>query len=141
MYLPHSHPGFATKSIHAGQEPEAIHGSINVPIHLSSTYAQHDIGKLYSSYDYTRCGNPTRSAFETNMAAIEYGNYAIAFSSGCAALTTVMHLMKTGDHILMCDDVYGGTQRYTRLFSQDMYGIEVEFVDLTNPENIRSRIK
>jgi hypothetical protein len=55
-YLPYLHPGFGTKAIHAGQEPEKIHGSVNVPIHLSSTFAQHDIGKLYSKFDYSRCG-------------------------------------------------------------------------------------
>jgi len=122
-YLPHPHPGFSTLAIHAGQAPEPIHGSVNVPIHLSSTFAQKDIGELYSTFDYTRGGNPTRQALEECLTALEYGKAAITFSSGCGATATLLHTLKTGDHILVCDDVYGGTQRYMRRFFADNHGM------------------
>ena len=75
------------------------------------------------------------------MASLEYGKFSIAFSSGCGALTSVMHLIKSGEHVIVCDDVYGGTQRYLRLFSEAHYGIQVEFVDMTNIDNIKNAIK
>lgn len=140
-YLPIRHEGFSTLAIHVGQEPESVHGSVNVPIHLSSTYAQKDIAQPYTEHEYTRCSNPTRSALEKCIAAIEYGKYCITFSSGCGATATIVHTLKTGDHIIVCDDVYGGTQRYLRLFSQNNYGIDVEFVDMTNIETLTKAIK
>lgn len=75
------------------------------------------------------------------MASLEYGKHAIAFSSGCGGLTSIMHLIKSGEHVIICDDVYGGTQRYLRLFSEGKYGIEVQFVDMTNSDNIKNAIK
>ena len=75
------------------------------------------------------------------MTALEYGKFAIAFSSGCGALTSIMHLIKKGEHVIVCDDVYGGTQRYLRLFSEATYGVEVQFVDMTNIDNIKNAIK
>ena len=77
---------------------------------MSSTYAQKDIAEPYSEFDYTRCGNPTRAALEKCIATLEYGKYCITFSSGCGATVTILHTLKTGDHIIVCDDVYGGTQ-------------------------------
>jgi len=76
---------------------------------LSTTYAQKGPGELYSSFDYTRCGNPTRSALEEQLAALEYAQYAITFSSGCAALSSIMNIIEYGGHVICCDDVYGGT--------------------------------
>ncbi len=128
-------------AIHAGQGPESVHGSVNVPVHLSSTYAQKDIATLYSKYDYTRCGNPTREALEDCLTALEYGVSGLVFSSGCGATTTLLHTLKKTDHILVCDDVYGGTQRYMRKFIQEIHNMDVEFVDLTDIKNIKEKVK
>lgn len=86
-----------------------MHGSVNVPIHLSSTFAQKDIGELYSKFDYARCGNPTGDAFEQCMTALEYGDSAITFASGIGALASIILTLKKGEHILVTKDVYGGT--------------------------------
>lgn len=104
---------------------------MNVPVHLTSTYAQKDIAKPYGEFDYTRGGNPTRKALENCLAAIEYGKYAITFASGCGATATIMHILKSGDHVVVCDDVYGGTQRYLRRFSEEKHGFKLDFVDMT----------
>ena len=104
-YFPHKHPGFGTKAIHAGQDPEPVHGSVNVPVHLSSTFAQKDIAQPFGQFDYSRCGNPTRLALEECLTALEYGNSAIAFSSGCGATATLLHTLKQRDHVIVCDDV------------------------------------
>jgi cystathionine gamma-lyase len=140
-YLPFKHPGFATLAIHVGSEPEPIHGSVNVPIHLTSTYAQKDIAQPYGKFDYTRGGNPTREALEKCLAAVEYGTHAITFASGCGATATILHTLKQGDHIIVCDDVYGGTQRYMRRFFSEKHGIETEFIDITLVENVEKAIK
>ena len=108
---------------------------------MSSTYAQKDIATLYSKHDYTRCGNPTRDALEQCLTAIEYGKQAITFSSGCGATATLLHTLKTGDHVIVCDDVYGGTQRYMRRFFNEKHGMEPEFVDITSVENVIKAIK
>lgn len=112
-----------------------------MPVHLSSTYAQKDIGELYSSFDYTRGGNPTRQALEECLTACEYGKAAITFASGCGATATLLHTLKTGDHIIVCDDVYGGTQRYMKRFFADNHGMSAEFVDITNHENVLNAIR
>lgn len=140
-YLPFRHPGFATLSIHAGQEPEPIHGSVNTPIHLTSTYAQRDIAQPYGKFDYSRGGNPTREALENCLAAVEYGAYAITFASGCGATATILHTLQQGDHVIVCDDVYGGTQRYMRRFANQNHGFDAEFVDITDAENVVKAIK
>jgi cystathionine gamma-lyase len=75
------------------------------------------------------------------MSSLEYGKYSIAFASGCGAMTALLHLFKTGDHFVVCDDVYGGTQRYMRLFSKEKFGFEIDFVDMTNIENVQKAIK
>ena len=131
------HPGFATRAIHAGQEPEPIHGSVDVPIHMSSTFAQRDIGEPFGKFDYTRGGNPTREALEKCLAAVEYGEYAITFASGCGATASMLHTLQQGDHILVCDDVYGGTQRYMRRFFKEKHGFKADFADISNTENIK----
>ena len=136
QYLPHKHEGFSTLAIHEGSEPEPIHGSVNTPVHLTSTYAQKDIGEPFGKFDYTRGGNPTREAVEKCLAAIEYGKYSTVFASGCGATAVILHTLKTGDHIIACDDVYGGTQRYMRVYAEDKFGIKVDFVDMTVLENI-----
>lgn len=140
-YFPVKHHGFATKTIHAGQEPDPIHGAVNVPVFLSSTYAQKDISEPFGKFDYTRCGNPTREALEKCLAAIEYGKLAIAFSSGCGATATILNTFKTGDHFVVCDDVYGGTQRYMRKFTDEKFGMKCEFVDMSDVSNVTGAIK
>lgn len=130
-FLPIQHPGFATIAIHEGHEPQPIHGSVNVPIHMTSTYAQKDIGSPYGKFDYTRGGNPTREALEICIAGLEYGKHCTTFASGCGATAAIFHTLKTGDHVIMCDDVYGGTNRYARMYSHEKYGINLDFVDMT----------
>lgn len=134
------HPSFSTKAIHAGQEAEPVHGSINVPIHLSSTFVQKSPGELYSHFDYSRCGNPTRETFDHAIAAVEYAKYGLSFGSGCAAMTCVCMLLTTGDHILCCDDVYGGTQRYLREIAVKKHGLKVDFVDLTDVDKLEKYV-
>jgi cystathionine beta-lyase/cystathionine gamma-synthase len=84
---------------------------------LSSTYAQKDLGKFYGKFEYTRIGNPTRDALEKCLTAIEYGNYAVTFSSGCGATSTITNIFKSGDHLVLSDDVYGGTRRYIERYA------------------------
>jgi len=141
-HLVKEHKGFGTKAIHAGQEPDPITGGVSVPINLSTTYAQKFPGEPFGPYDYARCGHPTRDAFEKQMAAVEHGKYGMAFSSGCAVTTTIVQtVLGVGDHAVVCDDVYGGTQRYMRQISQQKNGIEFTFVDMTDPENVAKAIK
>ena len=101
---------FETRAIHAGQEPEPAYGAVNVPIYQTSTYAQ-DAGGKHKGYEYARTGNPTRSALETAVAALEEGYGALCFASGMAAEATLFYLLKPGDHVVLGDDVYGGTYR------------------------------
>ena len=99
---------FETAAIHAGQDPDEIYGSVNVPIFQTSTYAQPAVGKP-KVFDYARGGNPTREAFQTALAALEGGERAFAFGSGMAAETTLLLSLRPGDHVVLPDDVYGGT--------------------------------
>ncbi len=116
---------FATKTIHVGQEPEAKTGAVTPPIYMTSTYSQKD----QKEYDYARGINPTRTALETNLAALEDAKHALAFSSGMGAITTALTLLKKGDHVLISDDCYGGVYRiFTRFMAN--YGIEATFLDL-----------
>ncbi len=116
---------FATKAIHAGQEPEAKTGAVTPPIYMTSTYSQRD----QKEYDYARGVNPTRTALETNLAALEDAKHGLAFSSGMGAITTALTLLKKGDHVLVTDDCYGGVYRiFTRFMAN--YGIETTFLDL-----------
>lgn len=141
-HLVSKHRGFGTNAIHAGQEPDPIHGGVNVAINLSSTFAQKFPGEPYGHFDYARCGNPTREAFEKAIAAVEHGKHGLAFSSGCAATTCIIQtLVNAGDHVICCDDVYGGTQRYMRQISQLRNNVEFTFVDMTVVENVEKAIK
>jgi len=136
-HLVKKHRGFGTDAIHAGQEPDPITGGVSVPINLSSTYAQKFPGEPMGHFDYARCGHPTREAFEKAMAAVEHGKYGMAFSSGCAATTCIIQtFLSSGDHVISCDDVYGGTQRYMRQISQTKNGVDYTFVDMSDVENI-----
>src|SRR4030095_13939569 len=102
--------GFATDAIHAGQEPDPSTGAITIPIYQTSTYVQEALGQ-HKGYEYARTQNPTRAALEKNVAVLEKGVAGFAFASGMAAITSVMLLLKAGDHVIVTDNVYGGTYR------------------------------
>jgi len=125
--------GFATRAIHAGQAPDPYTGAVNVPIYQTSTFAQHSVGNTYGGYEYARTQNPTRKALETCIASLEGGKHGLAFASGMAAETTLCYLLQPGDHVVMGDDVYGGTYRlFARVLAR--YGITFDLTDLTNVE-------
>lgn len=131
--------GFSTRAIHAGQEPDPTTGAIMTPIYLSSTFVQESPGR-HKGYEYSRTGNPTRTAYEACLANLESGKYGFAFTSGCAASTTALHLLKAGDHVVACDDMYGGSFRLMDKVIRHN-GVEFTFVDLTNPANFKSALR
>ncbi len=125
---------FNTKVIHGGQHHEKVTGSVNVPVFLTSTFAQKSPGE-HSGYEYSRAANPTRQALEDALASIENGARGLAFGSGLAAIDCVLKLLNPGDEIIAVDDLYGGSYRmFTRLFEK--YQLKFHFVNLENPENI-----
>jgi cystathionine beta-lyase/cystathionine gamma-synthase len=124
-------PAFDTLTIHAGQRPDPQHGAVMQPIVLSSTFAQPEPGKPLL-YDYSRSGNPTRTALEACLAALEGGEVCLAFASGCAAATTLLHALAPGDHVLCGDDVYGGTYRILTRVAPNL-GLKTTFVDAADP--------
>ena len=130
---------FATKAIHAGQDPDKTTGSVSVPVYLTSTYAQEEAGRE-GRYVYSRTGNPTRTALEESLAALENGRFGLAFSSGMAATTTVLMLLRKGDHIIAGDDIYGGTYR---LFEQVLrnYGLQFSYVDPRYPDQAEAAVR
>jgi cystathionine beta-lyase/cystathionine gamma-synthase len=128
-----------TLAVHAGQTPDPLTGAVSVPIYLTSTYAQKGPGE-HLGFEYSRSHNPTRYALEGNLAALEGGTKGFAFGSGCAATTTVLHLLRAGDHVVAGDDLYGGTYRiFERVFKQ--LSIEVTYVDPTRPERFAEAIR
>lgn len=131
--------GFSTRAIHAGQHPDPTTGAIMTPVYLTSTYVQESPG-VHKGYEYSRTANPTRKAYEDCIASLESGKYGFAFASGCAATTTMMHLLKAGDHVIASDDLYGGT---FRLFDKIIrhHGIEFSFVDLSKTDNFLAAFK
>jgi cystathionine beta-lyase/cystathionine gamma-synthase len=121
-----------TLAVHAGQSPELTTGAISTPIYLTSTYVQSGPGE-HKGFEYSRSHNPTRYALEANIAALEGGRFGFAFGSGCAATTTVLHLLSAGDHVVAGDDLYGGTYRiFERVMKQ--LGIETSYVDPRDPK-------
>jgi len=131
--------GFATKSIHAGQEPEPATGAVVVPIYATSTYVQEEIGK-HKGYEYARVSNPTRTRLEQNLAALEGGSSSHVFASGMAAINAVCTMLKAGDHIVCSHNVYGGVPR---LFNQILshYGLEFTYVDTSEIGAVDRAIK
>jgi cystathionine gamma-synthase len=131
---------FETRAIHVGQDPEPVYGSVNVPIFQTSTYAQEGVGKP-KRFDYARGGNPTREALETVMASLEGGARAFAFGSGMAAETTLLlAVVKPGDHVVLGDDVYGGTYRLLARVLGD-WGVAFGTADLTAPDALPEAIR
>lgn len=130
---------FATKAIHVGQEPEKLTGAVTVPLFQTSTYAQFEIGK-HTGFEYARTQNPTRFAWEENLAAMEGGIDAFAFGSGLAAVDAVMRLLSAGDHVIMAEDMYGGTYRLAeRILTR--FGLSFSYVDMRDMANIEAAIK
>lgn len=131
--------GFATTAIHAGNEADPTTGAVTVPIYQTSTYQQEGLGKN-KGYEYARTQNPTRYALEKNIAALEGARYGYAFASGMAAIDATMRLVKSGDHVIVSDNTYGGT---FRLFTQILanYNIEFDFVDTSEVTNVEAAIK
>lgn len=131
--------GFSTDAIHAGQKPDPVTGAVITPIYLTSTYAQDELGKN-KGYTYGRSHNLTRQALEANIAAIEKGKYGIAFSSGIAAIHAIMGLVKGGDHIIVSDNVYGGTYRLFQLIMKD-FGVDFSWVNTSDVNNIENALR
>ncbi|MGM0558782.1 MAG: cystathionine gamma-synthase [Myxococcota bacterium] len=130
--------GFGTRAIHSGQEPDKETGAIMTPIFQTSTYVQSSPGH-HTGYEYSRTQNPTRHALEDCIAGLEGGEHGIAFGSGCAATSTILHMLEEGDHVVSGDDVYGGTYRlFTKVF--DKMGLDFSFVDLTNVDALEAAI-
>jgi cystathionine beta-lyase/cystathionine gamma-synthase len=128
-----------TLCIHAGQEPDPVSGAVMMPIVLATTFAQESPG-VHKGYDYSRAGNPTRNALEKCLAALEGAAHGIAFASGCAATTAVLLTLKSGDHVLVGDDVYGGTFRiFDKVLAQ--FGVEATFLDMSDPARVRAAIR
>lgn len=131
--------GFETRAIHVGQEPEQVTGAVTVPVFQTSTYAQPAVGQ-HSGYEYSRTGNPTRTALERNLASLERAAYGRCFASGMAAEDTILRMLVPGDHVLMGLDAYGGT---FRLISQVLStsGIEYSAADLTDPAAVAAAMR
>jgi len=131
--------GFATTAIHTGSEPDEATGSVTVPIYQTSTYAQDALGKN-KGYEYARTQNPTRSAVERNIAALEGARFGYAFASGMAAIDATLRLVKAGEHVVVSDNTYGGTARlFNRILAN--YNVEFDYVDTSDPLNVEAAIK
>lgn len=132
-------PGFGTVAIHAGQQPDPTTGAIMTPVYLTSTYVQAAPAKT-KGYDYSRSHNPTRTALEQNLAAMEGGRFGLGFASGMAAIHCVLNLLQSGDHVIAGNDLYGGTYRILRtLYAK--FGLETTFVDLADLSQLRAAFR
>jgi cystathionine gamma-lyase len=129
---------FDTLAIHAGQQPDPTTGAIMTPVYFTSTYVQDGPGE-HKGYEYSRTKNPTRGALEACLAALEGAKFGAAFASGCAAADMLMHLLEAGDHVIVSDDLYGGTFRlFDKVFKR--LGLNFSFVDMAHPENIERAV-
>ncbi len=130
---------FDTRAIHAGQSPDPTTGAIMTPVYLTSTYVQESPG-VHKGWEYSRTHNPTRKAYENCIANLESGKFGFAFASGCAATTTIMHMLNAGEHVVAMDDMYGGT---FRLFDKVLknQGLQFSYIDLTKVEMIEKSIQ
>jgi cystathionine beta-lyase/cystathionine gamma-synthase len=132
-------PGFATRAIHCGQEPDPLTGAVTVPIYPTSTYVQQGIGE-HKGYEYSRVSNPTRTRLEENLATLEGGVAARVFASGMAAINAIVSMLKSGDHVVCGNDLYGGTPR---LFNNVMtgFGLEFSYIDTCDAQNVARAIR
>ncbi|MGW8251143.1 MAG: cystathionine gamma-synthase [Anaerolineales bacterium] len=130
---------FETLAIHAGQPPDPTTGAIMIPVYQTATYVQSEAG-VHKGYEYSRTGNPTRTALEACLAALEGADYGLAFASGMAATDTLLRLVRPGEHVLVGDDVYGGTYR---LFSRvlEAYGLSFSYVDMSDLQVVASALR
>jgi cystathionine gamma-synthase len=134
-----THPGgFTTRAIHAGQEPDPLTGAVNVPVHLSTTFKQDGVGGLRGGYEYSRSANPTRTALQEALAALEQGTHGMAFASGLAAEDTLLRTVcAPGSHVVLGGDAYGGTFRLiSRVASR--WGVEHTPADLNDLDALRA---
>jgi cystathionine beta-lyase/cystathionine gamma-synthase len=131
--------GFATTAIHAGQEPDPATGAVITPIYQTSTYVQDALGE-HKGFEYARTQNPTRLAAERNLAALEGGSFGHCFASGMSAITTVLMLLKAGDHVIASDNMYGGTYR---LFERVLrgFGLDFTYVDTADAANVKAALR
>ena len=130
---------FDTRAIHAGQPNDLATGSVTTPIHQTSTFGQTEPG-VNKGYCYARTGNPTRSALEENLAAVENARHGLAFASGMAAIHAVLSLLRRGDHVVSTQDLYGGAWRiFTKVFSR--FGLDFTFVDTSDPTAVEGAIR
>jgi cystathionine gamma-lyase len=131
--------GFGTKAIHAGQAPDPSTGAIMTPVFMTSTYVQ-EAPAVTKGYDYSRSHNPTRTALEQNLAALEGGKFGLGFASGMAAIHCVLNLLQQGDHVIAGNDLYGGTYRILRtLYAK--FGVDTTFVDLSDLDQLRAAFR
>ena len=135
-----SKQGLGTRAIHAGQSPDPSTGAIMTPIYATSTYVQSSPG-VHQGYEYTRSHNPTRFAWERCIADLEGGTHGFAFASGLAATSTILELLDSGSHVIVMDDVYGGTYRLFERVRRRSAGLDFSFVDLNDPEALAAAIK
>ena len=131
--------GFGTRAVHSGQEPDPSTGAIMTPVYLTSTYVQAAPGK-HKGYDYSRTRNPTRTALEKNLAALEGGAHGLCFSSGMGAINCVLSMLRWGDHVVAGNDLYGGTYRILRKVYEKL-GVGSTFLDLTDLDAVAAAIK
>src|SRR5262249_36124674 len=129
-----------TISIHAGQPNDPLTGAVITPIYQTTTFAQDELPEQSPpEWCYTRSGNPTRAALETNLAALEGGRFGLAFSSGLAAANAVLQTLSSGDHVVASQDLYGGCYRiFTKIFSR--FGVKFSLIDTTNPRSVADAI-
>lgn len=132
-------PRFDTLAIHAGQRPDPTTGAIMTPVYMTSTYVQTGPGE-HKGYEYSRTHNPTRTALQDCLAALEGGRFGAAFGSGLAAMDCLLHALQSGDHVVCSDDLYGGSFRlFDKIFRQ--LGLEFSYVDMSDPANVREAIR
>jgi cystathionine gamma-lyase len=132
--------GFATRAIHAGQEPDPSTGAIMTPIYTTSTYVQSSPG-VHKGYDYARSKNPTRMGYERCVADLESGQRGFAFASGLAAASTILELLEAGSHVVATDDIYGGCYRLFEKVRRRSAGLDITYVDMTDQDAIRAAIR
>jgi cystathionine beta-lyase/cystathionine gamma-synthase len=132
--------GFSTDAIHAGQKPDPNNGAVIPPIYQTSTYEQEALGKPRGGYEYARTQNPTREALEKNLAALEQGQFGVAFGSGLAAIGCLLQSLQAGDHVLFTDNLYGGTYRLADKVWRK-FGLQFSFVDTSKLDNVKKGLQ
>ncbi len=140
MKSPKQQPGPATTAIHGGLEPDALTGAVMTPIYQTSTYRLDETGRYRGGFDYGRTNNPTRAALERNLAALEGAGHAVAYASGMAAFQALTCLLKTGDHIVASETLYGGVYRYLEFVLKD-FGIAATYVPTQDPAAVKGALR